>query len=307
MAVSARGFTPLALVPRYSGAVLKRIYPFASRMMSVSILAIIHMQIDKLIVSKFLPIGLFGYYSFAYSTVAKGTMVAGAISEAAFPSFSELYGVGDLRKLMSEYWKVQNFACLALVPVYGAIPFASLPLFSYLFDPETANMLFLPVTLLTIGFYMNGTLTVSSVLSQAMGKPGIIVRLNIYAMVVVLPGAVLLIHFFGLSGAGFSWILYHFVSYAYAVPRICAECLGCSSWKWLGRVIRIFLLAGITNGTGWMVLNSFASFTVAWSLFGYLASSALFLGTSSLLLRGGLREALSHSPAGSWTKALLRS
>lgn len=303
--VSARCFTPQALLPGYSAAVVRRVYPFASRMMSVSIVATLHMQIDKLIVSKLLPVGLFGYYSFAYSSVSKGTLVAGAISQAAFPSFAELHQSGDRQKLMSQYWKVQNFACTVLAPVYAAIPFAVLPLFSYLFNGETAQMLLLPSAFLSLGFYMNGTLTVSSVLSQAVGRPGIIVRLNGYALLVVLPAAVLLVYFFGLPGAGFSWVWYQLFAYAYAVPRICAECLRCASREWFVQVLRVFVPAFCTYGAGWLFLDFFASHTTLWSACTYLGSSALYLGASRCLLRGGLRENPPCRQNGFWRKAIL--
>jgi len=90
IAVSAHFFSIGALIPGYSFSVIKRIWRYASSLMSISIIASIHMQVDKLIISKLLPITSVGYYGVAYSSVSKGTLLTGAVSQAALPSFSTL-------------------------------------------------------------------------------------------------------------------------------------------------------------------------------------------------------------------------
>ncbi len=108
---------------------------------------------------------------------------------------------------MSQYRKLQDLLCFGIVPVFAAIPFAVLPLFSYILNEEAAHLLLLPTTLLCVGFYMNGTMTVSHAFSLAVGKPGISARQNFYALFTVLPVTALLIYYLGLTGAGFRGVL----------------------------------------------------------------------------------------------------
>jgi len=150
-----------------------------------------------LIISKLLPITAVGYYGVAYSTASKGALLTGAISQAAFPSLSSLSKAGNRAGLISQYRKLQDLLCYGIVPIFAIIPFAALPLFSYIFNIHTAQLLLLPTILLCIGFYMNGTLTIPYVFSLAIGEPGIAVRLNFYALFVVLPVTAYLIYFSG--------------------------------------------------------------------------------------------------------------
>jgi len=72
VAISARFFSLRTLIPGYSFSVIKRNLGFASRMMSISIMATISSQADKIIISKLLPIDVVGYYGIAYGIASKG-------------------------------------------------------------------------------------------------------------------------------------------------------------------------------------------------------------------------------------------
>ncbi len=102
---------------------------------------------------------------------------------------------------------------------------------------------------------MNATISIPYMLSVAMGKPHIAARLNIYALVVVLPVTVLLIFRFGIAGAGFSWVFYHVFAYAYLIPRICRECLSEPARAWYLHVLQVLGLALVTYGPAWLVLT----------------------------------------------------
>ena len=290
--VSCHFFSVRALIPGYSAGVVRKNLGFASRMMSISITATVHMQVDKVIISKLLPIGVVGYYGVAYGNVSKGTLLTGAISQAAYPSFSALFKAGDRNGLMLQYRKLQDLLCFGMVPIFAVIPFALVPLFSYLLNAEAARLLLLPATLLCVGFFMNGTLNVPYVFSLASGKPGIAARQNFYGLFVTLPVTVLLIYYLGLTGAGLSWVFYHIFSYSYGAPRICRECLEIPVWKWYLHVLRIFALAGMTYGTAWVILGVIGSHSILSLALAYVGASVGFLIGAYFLIGDELRARL---------------
>jgi len=295
---SAHFFPMQALAPGYFSPVVKRNFSFASKMMSISIIASIHTQVDKLMISKLLPISAVGYYGVAYGSVSKGALLTGAISQAAFPSFSAMSKAGDRSRLMSQYRKLQDLLCYGIVPIFAAIPFALLPLFSYILNPGTARLLLLPTTLLCVGFYMNGTLNIPYVFSLAVGKPEIAARLNFYALFVVLPVTALLIYFFGLVGAGLSWVFYHIFAYSYGVPRMCRECMEIPVWKWYFHVFKIFVLVGLTYGVAWFSLDIISDYSILSLTTAYVGATILFLTGSCFMIGEELRETLfSHLQA----------
>jgi O-antigen/teichoic acid export membrane protein len=291
--VSARFFSLRAMVPGCSLDVVRKNLSFASKMMSVSVISTIHTNLDKLIISRLLPIGVVGYYGIAYSTASKGMLLAGAVSQAAFPSFSALFRAGDHQGLISQYWKLHDFLCLGMVPILAIIPFVLLPLFSYVLNEETARLLLVPTILLCVGFYMNGTLNIPHVFSLAVGKPGIAARSNFYALFVVLPATALLIYSFGLAGAGLSWIFYHIFGYFYGVPRVCRECLNIPVWRWYSHVFKIFALVGLTYGVAGIILGTIGGTSLLSLSLAYSAASIVFLTGSYFIMGDELQKALS--------------
>jgi len=291
--LAARCFFPWQVfIPHYYPAVVRRNLGYSSNMMSISLLAMVHMQSDKIIVSKLLPIGFFGFYGFAYNAASKGTLLTSAVAQAAFPSFSSLFKIGGRDSMMSQYRKLQDLLCFGTVPLFAAIPFAVLPVFGFIFNPEVARMLLLPITFLVLGFYMNGTLNVPHVFSLAVGKPGIAVRTNFYALFIVLPMTVFLIYFLALTGAGLSWVFYHIFGYFYGVPRMCYECLRMPVRKWYLHVFKIFALIILTYGVGWAFLELMGSYSILSLALAYTGATIVFLTCAYFMIGDELKNTL---------------
>ena len=291
--IASSHFFPIwALVPGYSAEVVRRNVGFALKMMSISITTAIHTQADKLVLSKLMPIGVLGYYSVAYRNTSKARQFMSAVSQAAFPSFSAIFKAGDRNGLMSQYRKLQDLLCFGIVPVFAAIPYAVLPLFSYILNEEAAHLLLLPTTLLCMGFYMNGTMTIPYAFSFAVGKPGIAARLNFYALFVVLPVTALLVYYLGLTGAGLSWIFYQVFAYSYFVPRMCRECTKMPVWDWYIQILKVLTLVGSTYGSAWIMLGMIDNHSILFLALAYAGASVVFLTTSYFLISDELRDEL---------------
>jgi O-antigen/teichoic acid export membrane protein len=228
----------------------------------------------------------------AYNAVSRGMLVSTSVSQAVFPSFSALYKQGDRDGLMCQYRKLQDLLCYAVIPMFAAIPFAARPLFTFVLNAQAARMLLWPVTFLSIGFCMNGTMNIPYVFSLAVGKPEIAARTNFYALFAVLPVTVLLVYEFGIAGAGFSWVFYHLFAYAYMMPRACSECLGMPVWKWYLHVFKVFGLAGLTYGGAWIIIRFLTSFSIPSLALGYVFASIAFVAAAYRLIGYELRDTL---------------
>jgi O-antigen/teichoic acid export membrane protein len=287
-----RFFGGRVLVPGFSIAVIKKNIRYSANMISISLLSMIHVQSDRLIVSKFLPIGLFGYYGFAYSAVSRAALLTSAITQGAFPSFSSLFGSARRDAMMRQYRKLQDLVCFGSVPLFAVIPFAAFQVLELVFNAEIARMLFVPLMLIAVGIYMNGTLNVPYVFSLAVGRPDIAVRINFYALFIVLPVTVGLIYLYGLVGAGLSCIFFHVFAYAYGVRRLCFECLELPVWHWYKHVLRILVLTCSTYGAAWLMLESFSAHSILNGAFAYSGASIFFLVGAYLMIGDELRETL---------------
>jgi O-antigen/teichoic acid export membrane protein len=277
------------LFPGFSLAVVKENIGYASGLMTITLSAWILTEADKILVSKLLPLALLGIYTFARSAVNQGQLVTGAISNAMYPHFSALHRSKKMDEIRNTYDKIQDLICFGTIPVFAAVPFAAIALFSRVFDLRSAQLLLLPATFLCVGTYMNGTLTGPYVVSLAMGRPDIIARQNVLALFLVPPVSAIAIYWFGLNGAGFSWVLYHIYAYFYGLPRICRECLGIPPRVWYWRVLRILGSALLIYGTVWELAGWIGKFSILSMATAYGAGSIIYGAAAYRMMGDQLR------------------
>ena len=292
LVVIASFFSWRALVPTLFRAVIRRNLRFSSHLMSISLLSALYTQVDKIFVSKFLPLAVFGYYAFAGGIVSRATLITQAIAQAAFPSFSVLMAQGDRLTVQIQYRKLHELLSFVTVPVFAAIAFAALPLFTYLFNRSVAEMLILPIALLCLGWYMNGTLNVPFVFSLAAGKPQIASRANLLALFIVPPISAVLVYTLGLTGAALSWVVYNLWAYAYTIRRICLECLEMAPSTWYAHIARIGALVAATYGLSFLLDRLLAPNSTIAMVMAYLLGSAGFAIGGYVLMGDELRAAL---------------
>ena len=272
-----------ALLPGYRAAVVRRNAGFALQMVTISTAGMLHSQSDKLAVSKLLPVGVLGTYAFASTLVAGLGRATLSVVQAAFPSFSALAQQQSREPLLRQYRLLQAVVVYGTAPLFAAMGFAALPLFTFVFNGAVAASLVGPVLLLCAGFYMNGTLSVPYYFSLAVGKPEIAARQNLLAVVVVLPVVVAATALFGLNGAAFSWVFYHLFAYAYSVPRICRECLQVKTVSWYRQVAKAAAMVGGSYGVVAIGLLFSGRASVVGLIVGFALGSVLYAAIGYLL------------------------
>lgn len=289
----ARFFPLRSFIPRYYSKVVKKNKGFASMMSIITGIGIIYRQVDKLIISTLMSVGVLGYYTFASATVSKGSRVAGAISRAAYPSFSSLLANGKRKALMVQYKNMQDIICFVTVPVFAAIPYACLPVISYIFNEEIAGLLLWPISLLSFAFYIAGTMHVPYYVSLAMGKPSLSAKALLYQTSFSVPTTTILIYYYGLFGAGLSVMFAELFGFAYFVPRVCSECLKISAREWYWHVLKILILASLTYGLGWFFLGMIGNYSILSLAMSYIGATIGYLVCSYFMINEKLREIFS--------------
>jgi O-antigen/teichoic acid export membrane protein len=292
--VCARLFSFRSLLPCFNSRVVKSNWAFSVHVFTISACGWFLGETDKFVISRLLPLGIMGSYTVAKGAVTRCAMLTVAVNEATYPHLSALFKTNDLKRFRAQCQKLHDLVCVAILPIYAAMPFVAPPIFSFLFTPRVSRMLLLPVTILALGSYLQGTVTISNVAALAAGKPDIMARLNYFAVFIVVLGYVLFIRFFGLVGAGLSWVLYPLLAYAYSVPRTCRECLGVSVGVWVGDVLKILGLGAATYGLAWLIVFYRGALTPAWLFSAYVLATVAFLiavySTMTEELRGSVRR-----------------
>ncbi|MBD3338140.1 MAG: oligosaccharide flippase family protein [Candidatus Lokiarchaeota archaeon] len=272
-----RFFPIAAMMPGFSLTVVKRNINFASKMTLHTIVMTIYQQIDKLIISKLMPIGILGYYSFAYSNVGKAIFFQNSIVKAAYPSLCALYGKNENTRLLSLFNKLQDMITYSIVPILAAVPFFALPFFSYIFNTDVARLLHLPITLLTFGFFLYGTIRMPQLFATVINKPEVTVKANFYSLFIILPIAAVLIYNFGLIGAGIAYIARIIFHYSYTIPQYYKKCLHIPVIKFYAHVSRLLMLIAGSYMTVWLIVTRFDNLSLFILIGGYLIASTLYL------------------------------
>jgi O-antigen/teichoic acid export membrane protein len=289
--VLARVMSPWALVPGWSGPVIRRNARFSAHMLSISWLAAVHTYADKLVVSKLLSVATFGWYAFATSIVARGALVSQAIGDAAYPSLSKLFNENNRSAMVAQYRALQDLVCFATFPLYAGIAYLTLPLLTAVFDRQVAVALLFPVVVLCLGYFMNGTLVMPYMYSLAVGKPQITSRLSLAAVFILVPVTVAGVARFGVAGASLGYLSYHLFFYAVAIPRYCRDCLQIRTSSWYFLTGRVALAGAATYGLGWIVAWLTAGLATIALAVAFVIASLLFSMLAIRLIDPGLRDA----------------
>ncbi|MEK7308218.1 MAG: hypothetical protein AAB089_04020, partial [Nitrospirota bacterium] len=101
-----------------------------------------------------------------------------------------------------------------------------------------------------------------------------------------------LIYFFGLAGAGFSWVFYHLFVYVYAIPRICSECLKIPTKEWYAHIGKILAVASLAYGVAWTLPEFLGAQSILALTVAYLGGSAVFILGAYRLMSEELKTAL---------------
>ncbi len=202
------------LMPRSSAGTsfslpsLRSIWRFAAGMAGISVTAAILSQMDKIILSKYLVLKEFGYYSLASSLALGISQISTPISLAAYPRFTQLIAQGDLEKLKENYHKSCQWISAFVIPIALVIYFYSKEvLFVWTNDSELSLSAFVILKILGVGTCFNVLMTLPYNLQLAYKWTRLTFVSNLIAVCVLGPLLILTVRSWGSVGAASMWLI----------------------------------------------------------------------------------------------------
>jgi O-antigen/teichoic acid export membrane protein len=193
---------------RGSWTALLDIWRFAAGMMAITVLSLALTQVDKLLLSRTLPLETFGYYTLAGTVAASLYALTGPINAAFYPRFVELATQGGREAELRAAYHLG--AQLVTVLVGGAaitiIAFAHPVMFAWTGDPALADRVAPLAALLTLGTMLNGLVNVPYQLQLAHGWTSLTIRVNVIAVAIIVPAILWLVPRYGAPGAAWAWV-----------------------------------------------------------------------------------------------------
>jgi O-antigen/teichoic acid export membrane protein len=203
---------------RWRVEVLRGVWRYAGGMALMAVISSILIQMDKLVVSRLLPLETFGYYAIAWSLSQGALVLASPVANAMFPRLTALATVGRGDPLRRTYHLACQLVAVLALPVGLTLAvFAREVLLVWTGSPAVAANARAAGTLLTVGSMALAIQIVPYNLALAHGWVRLNIGLALAAAVVALPSLILLVGRHGLAGAATVWLL---INVGSAVPFI---------------------------------------------------------------------------------------
>ncbi len=192
--------------PWFRMSVLTRLKPFLMGISGTTIMSLAITQLDKAILSRMLPLAIFGYYMLANSVASNLVRLVTPVQQAFFPRFAELSASGDETLVAALYHRMAQLLTVLTVPLaLLIIVFARESLFVWTGDPVTSARSAVILTLLMTGTMINSLMYVPYTLQIARGWTSLLFGYTAVSAVILVPALMILSRTFGAIGAASVW------------------------------------------------------------------------------------------------------
>ncbi len=280
-----------ARAARFAPNLVRRIWKFAGGITAVALISILLTDLDKIVVSKLLPLEDFGYYSLAGRVAASLTFASSPVFSALLPAFARLAAAQDETRLAELYHRGAQLMSILIVPTsITVVFFAKWIIFAWTGNELIASCTTLITALLIAGTGFNCVVLVPFSLQVAYGWTSLAFSTNLVYAIVTVPLLIALTNHFGAPGAASVWLMINASYLATQVPLMHRRLLRREARRWYVEDVGMPLVASIAVAA---LIAEFISFpatrlgsgltaVVAGGVIGVAALSATPLGRTQL-------------------------
>jgi O-antigen/teichoic acid export membrane protein len=200
---------------------LKPVLKFSLTIAFTSSVWVLVTQTDKLILSKLLPLGDYGYYSLAVLVAGGVLVIGGPVSAAIMPRMSKMEAESDHVGLIKLYRNSTQLVCVLAIPVACTLAiFAEQILWAWTGDPVAAQSAAPIMKLYVLG---NAVLVVGAFpyyLQYAKGDLQLHLIGSGLLTLILIPSMVWATINYGAIGAGWAWLVSHTVGFLLWIPVV---------------------------------------------------------------------------------------
>lgn len=228
-----RGLPPSVVHSRFSQESLRRIWRFAGGMMGIAVLSLLLTQLDKLLLSRLVDLKAFGYYTLAAMVAATIYMVIAPITQAVYPRLVEMHAAGKQTDLVSLYHHSAQFVTVITAPVVVLLSLhAESVVFVWSGDMELARHVGPVLAILSIGAFLNGLMHIPYQLQLSHGWVSFALRVNIIAVICMVPAIIWSVSRYGTLGAAYCWLALNAGYALIGVQFMHRRLLTHEKWRW---------------------------------------------------------------------------
>jgi O-antigen/teichoic acid export membrane protein len=269
----------------FSWPVLQGVWRFARGMTAITMLSLLLTQLDKVLLSRLLPLDSFGYYTLA-ATVAGGLfLLIAPVTTALQPHLVGLIATGDEAATAAAYHRAAQLVTILTLPAsLLIICFGRGVLFAWSGDAQLASAAGPILGALALGNVLNGLMHVPYQLQLAHGWTSFAVKVNLVAVVLLVPAIFWVVPQYGAIGAAWVWAALNAGYVIVGMPLMHRRLLPDEMWRWYVRDVGMPALGaavGVAVATPFTPTDM--SSRVAWLAFAGFAFFLALLGAVAVI------------------------
>ena len=205
----------------FSKVELTKIWRFAAGMTGIGLATFCLSQIDKVVLSKVLPLKEYGYYMLAWTVGTSILIVVSILGNTLLPKMTEIVARGNKQEIKVNYHRFNRLMASAVVPVGVLLCLFSKEIISiWTHNVETTNAIWLAASILTAGSVCNAFMHIPYYLMLANGLTRFTIYQNIIASIILTPLLFWWTSKWGLTGASLVWFSVNFGYNVISLPLI---------------------------------------------------------------------------------------
>ncbi|MGN2436117.1 lipopolysaccharide biosynthesis protein [Pseudomonas syringae] len=269
---------------------LKPILPFAASLSLSAVLWIVLTQLDKVLLSRLLPLDQYGYFSLVALIAAGIMMLTNPLVQTLLPRLTVLMAEGRRDEMHALFLAANRLVCTCLFPLAALIALQAEPLIFAWTGDQAAARWSSPV----LGWYALGSAIMAAsafqfYLQYAYGRMHLHLWYSVISTLISVPVMCLAIHWQGVHGAALAWFFLRATSFA-IWPAIVHQRLAPGIHRaWLSDMLRISAMTAL----------GLAISTPVFDLIADQSRSSLFLALAASGLITLTLVAASHKPLAS--------
>lgn len=285
LTVSVHRLLPKAPSPaKFSRDTVAGIWKFAGSMTGITFLGLLLTQVDKILLSRLLPLELFGYYTLAATVAGALYLIIAPIAQALYPHMVELSIGQEEARLVALYHQGAQLVTVLTAPAALLLVFfAGGVIFAWSGDARLAENTAPILSVLALGTFLNGLMWMPYQFRLAHGWTSLTLKVNTVAVLIIIPAILWLVPRYGSVGAAWIWVVLNCGYVLISIQLMHRRLIPDEKWRWYFADVLlpvcgaggVILLSEVLQPAGYQG-------RIAWLTF-LLISGALALATSALL------------------------
>lgn len=295
-----RSLPKLQRRPDFSWDALEGIRKFAVGMVGITLLSLLLVNADKIILSKFVSLEVYGYYMLATALAMAINQVIAPATQAVYPRMVELVSTKSIDPLVSLYHRAAQLVTLTISPfVLVGCVYSYEIVYAWSGDLGVAENVTPILRVLLLGAFFNGVMHMPYNLQLAYGQTKLTMQANFVAILVTIPSLLFFVPIFGAIAAAYIWLALNICYVLIVISLVHRTLLSSEKWRWYCHDLLLPVV-----GASVAVIVSAILFSPAQmdrlEISGFLILVFLFSILGSTLITNYYRSLVLNAVAGYW-------